>query len=431
MNFQQSLSYLEQIQSLGMKFGLENVRTILSSWRDPHLRYPSVIVAGSNGKGSVCAMLTRILSLHGFRVGLYTSPHLVSYQERIRIGERVISQADFSRVLTALKNRVGALIRAGKLSHPPTHFETLTCMALRYFQQKNVDMAVLEVGMGGRFDATNVVRPSVSVITTISFEHQRSLGSTLKSIAFEKAGIIKPGVPVICGVESSSPRKVIRAQAAEQKAPLIQVFDRERGKQLTVCDNKGCFSYQGEEGTYVYKPSLPGVHQGRNAAVAVAACEELGRRWKKLEKKRIIRGIETTRWEGRLEVYARDPLVILDGAHNIEGAKALRSYVLSLRQKPVVIVFATMADKKIGQLADILFPLADRIFLTRFPYHRAAYPEEMARRLPGFLEKIRVEPDVLKAMGLAHRSAGKRGAVLVTGSLFLVGEVKKLIPRKS
>ncbi len=431
MNFRQSLQYLEQIQSLGMKFGLDNVQTILSSWQDPHRCYPSILVAGSNGKGSVSAQLTRVLTLHGYEVGLYTSPHLISYQERIRIGEKVISQGDFSRGLTELKNRVESLIQAGKLSHPPTHFETLTCLALCYFQQKQVDMAVLEVGMGGRFDATNVVMPCLSLITTISFEHQKSLGNTLSSIAFEKAGIIKPGVPVICGVEAPTALRTIREQAHNKRAPFFQVFDRKQGRKLAIFDEEGVFGYPGRKGTYRYRPSLLGIHQGKNAAVCIAACEELDHRWKKMDKAKIIEGIETTHWQGRLEVFARNPLVLLDGAHNIEGAKALRTYLGSLSRTPLVLVFATMADKKIAQVAGILFPLADAILLTRFPFHRAAYPEEIARRLPKFGDKMRQEPDVHKALELAQQWAGKDGVVLVTGSLFLVGEAKKLILQKS
>lgn len=428
MNFQQSLRYLEQIQSLGMKFGLDNVRIVLASWQDPHLAFPSILVAGSNGKGSVCAMLTRILTLHGYRVGLYTSPHLVSYQERIRIGEQVISQTDFSHDLSELKMRIESLIQKGKLSHPPTHFEILTCLALRYFQKKKVDVAVLEVGMGGRFDATNVVTPLLSIITTISFEHQKSLGNTLKSIAFEKSGIIKPGVPVICGVKAASANRTIREQAGNQQAPLIQVYDRQRGKKLATGEKNGVFQYFSENEAYRFQPSLLGTHQGENAAVCIAACEELGTRWHRLEKAKIIQGLETTRWGGRLEVFAHKPLILLDGAHNIEGARALRAHMESVSLSPLVLVFATMADKKIVQVANILFPLADRIFLTQFPYHRAADPESIALSLPQFQGKIRQEPDVRKAMDMARVSAGETGAVVVAGSLFLVGEVKKLIP---
>jgi len=230
MNYRQCLNYLEQIQTLGMKFGLDNVRTLLAALGNPHQAYPSVLVAGSNGKGSVCAMLTRILTLQGFRAGLYTSPHLVRYEERIRIGGETISAKAFSRVLTRLRSQIERLIGSGKLASPPTHFELLTCAAFMFFAEERVDMAVLEVGMGGRFDATNVVSPVLSVITTISEEHQRSLGESLAEIAFEKAGIIKPGVPVVCGAEAREAVSTIRRRAGEKAAPFIEVFGRHSGE---------------------------------------------------------------------------------------------------------------------------------------------------------------------------------------------------------
>ena len=184
MNTEQCLKYLEKIQNLGIKFGLDNVRTLLASFDNPHEKYSSLVVAGTNGKGSVCAMLTEILTLHDFRVGLFTSPHLVSVEERIRIGRKLISSRSFCRILTALKERIEELIAQKELLSPPTYFELLTCLALVYFEKQRVDMVILEVGMGGRFDATNVVKPVLSVITTISKEHQKFLGASLSQIAF-------------------------------------------------------------------------------------------------------------------------------------------------------------------------------------------------------------------------------------------------------
>jgi dihydrofolate synthase/folylpolyglutamate synthase len=215
MNFQQCLEYLEEVQKLGVKFGLDNVRTVLESLHQPHVRYPTILVAGTNGKGSVSAMITRILSLHGFRVGLYTSPHLVSVRERIRIGDTLISKKAFSLRLTFLKENIEALIHAKKLQHHPTYFEILSCLAFLSFKRDKVDFAVLEVGMGGRFDATNVVSPLVSVITTISPEHQKALGETSGQIAFEKSGIMRPGVPVVCGTEDPEALDVLQRRAEE------------------------------------------------------------------------------------------------------------------------------------------------------------------------------------------------------------------------
>lgn len=432
MTYRESLAYLEDIQSLGIKFGLDNVRTILASLGNPHRSYPTVLVAGSNGKGSVSAMLTRILTLHGYKTGLYTSPHLVRYEERIRISDQLISSKSFSRILTQLRSRIERLISQGKLSSPPTHFELLTCLAFVYFSEERADMAVLEVGMGGRFDATNVSTPLLAIITTISEEHQNTLGETLAEIAYEKAGIIKPGVPVVCGVEEVSALQTIRCQASESQAPLIEVFAPENFLQHELSRDRFVFQFTFEGEPYMYSPSLPGRHQGNNAAVAIAAACQLSQSWNPLDKEKILQGIASTHWDGRLETLITSPPVLLDGAHNREGALALRQYINSNLKSPVIIVFATMQDKKIEDLTEILFPLAQKVILTRYPYFRAATPEEIYQRTSShFHARLEQEPDVEKAVRRALDLAGEAQAVVITGSLFLVGEVKKLFPDPS
>ncbi len=426
MKYEQCLKYLDKIQNLGIKFGLDNVRTILSSFKDPHQKYASVLVAGTNGKGSVCAMLTQILTFHDLRVGLFTSPHLIIPEERVRIGSRLISSRDFCRVLTALKVRIEDLITSKKLLNPPTYFELLTCLALVYFEEQKTDIAVLEVGMGGRFDATNVVKPCVSVITTISGEHQKFLGESLNQIASEKAGIVKPGVPVVCGVEETGAYQTIKKRAGELNAPFTGVFHRKESFSVRKTEREHSFVYQSDGEKYEFSPSLQGEHQGRNAAVTIAACEQLSKGWKRLEKDKIIEGIERTRWEGRLEVVSRKPLVILDGAHNVEGALALKKYIEDGLPSPLVFLFAVMRDKEIEKIADILFPLAEKVILTRFSYFKAASPDDIETKTSGYQDRIIKEPDSRKALKLAVRSAGAEGCVVVAGSLFLVGEIKKM-----
>jgi len=427
MKYEQCLKYLEKIQNLGIKFGLDNVRTILSSFKNPHQKYPSVLVAGTNGKGSVCAMLTQILIHHDLRPGLFTSPHLVKPEERIRIGNRLIPSRDFCRILTVLKARIEELIASKKLRTPPTYFELLTCLALVYFEEQKADIAVLEVGMGGRFDATNVVKPCVSVITTISGEHQKFLGESLNQIAREKAGIVKPGVPVVCGVEEAGAYQTIKKRAEELKAPFYGVFNRKDSFSVRKTKTEYSFIYRSDEERYVFSPSLQGEHQGRNAAVAIAACEQLSTGWKRLEKDKIIEGIEETRWAGRLEVVSREPLVILDGAHNVEGALALKKYIEDSLPSPLIFLFAVMRDKEIEKIADILFPHAEKVILTRFPYFKAASPDDIETKTPGYQDRIIKEPDPRKALKLAVRRAGPDGCVVAAGSLFLVGEIKKII----
>ncbi|MFB0565087.1 MAG: folylpolyglutamate synthase/dihydrofolate synthase family protein [Candidatus Aminicenantaceae bacterium] len=428
MNYKECLRYLEKIQNLGIKFGLDNVRTILSSLDNPHRKYPSLLVAGTNGKGSVCAMLSHILTLHHLRVGLFTSPHLIKVEERIRIGERPISSQDFCRELTLLRETIEDLITSKKLSSSPTYFELLTCLAFNLFKKKKVNVAILEVGMGGRFDATNVVIPIVSIITTISKEHQKFLGDTLVEIASEKAGIIKPGIPVVCGVTKREAFKTIKEKASELEAPFYGVFDKKDCFNPKKTQSGYSFIYESNSEKYLYSPSLPGKHQGENAAVVIVASERLSKNWKRLEKENIIKGIEGTRWEGRLEILPSNPRVILDGAHNEEGARALKSYIQEFITAPLILVAAFMRDKKIETIANILFPLAERIILTRFPYYRAATPEEICDKALEFKDKIILEPNTKKALEMALFQANPQGCILFTGSLYLVGEVKKYLP---
>ena len=431
MNHRECLEYLEKIQNLGIKFGLDNVREVLSAFHSPHLKYPSVLVAGSNGKGSVCAMLSRILTLHGLRAGLFTSPHLVDVEERICINDDLIPKSTFCRLLTKLREKIDRLIDEKKLLNPPTYFEHICCLAFLYFEHQHVDMALLEVGMGGRFDATNIVHPVACVITTISAEHQKFLGESLGQIASEKAGIIKPHTPVICGVKDEKALQVIKRRTEELEAPFQNIFDPE-GIFSQKRTKKGyVFRFKRHGETFTYVPSLPGEHQGQNAAIAIATALTLSQKWKPLEKNKIIQGIQTARWDGRLETISHHPLVLLDGAHNEEGAAALRKYGEDFLTPPLILVFAAMRDKNIEKIADILFPLSEKVILTRFPYFRAATTEELKEKALRHKHHLILEPDVEQAYKLALKMAGPKGTVLVAGSLFLVGEIKKIIRKAS
>jgi dihydrofolate synthase/folylpolyglutamate synthase len=424
-----SRDYLEHLRVHGIKLGLENIKTLLADLGDPQESFPSVHVAGTNGKGSVSAMLASLLSRHGFRVGLYTSPHLVRVEERIRVGERLIGGPDFCRLLGVIRRRIGRLLKDGRLTAHPTYFEVLTALAFLYFRERGVDLAVLEVGMGGRFDATNVVTPLVSVITSIARDHEEYLGKGLARIAREKAGIIKPGVPVVCGCEKGVARAVIERRARTLHDPFRGVFDSS-GRFRAVKTAAG-YRFQYDSGRFVYRfiPGLKGYHQGRNAAVAVAAAEAIADVWKPLVPARITAGIENARWPGRLEHVSRRPDVILDGCHNEEGARALARYIKDFVLGRPVLVFAAAADKPVRRMATHLFPLARRVILTRFPSPRALDPNEIGKILPAFGEKLRVEPDPMKALRRALAEAGRQGTVVVAGSLFLVGEVKRFWPR--
>ena len=431
MNPRECRSYLERVEVYGIKFGLDNIRAVLLDLGRPEASFPSIHVAGTNGKGSVCAMLTEALTLHGLRVGLYTSPHLVAVEERIRLGRRPIASADFCRLLTRVKRSCDKLVASGRLPAPLTYFEHLTAVAFLYFREKRVDAAVLEVGMGGRFDATNVVRPLVSVITSIGLDHQKFLGETLAEIAAEKAGIIKPGVPVVCGVEDGVAERVIRAKAGDGGSPFTGVFDPPN-RLLARKEPTGYrFAFREGTETYRFRPRLAGLHQGRNAATALTTALVLGKTWRRFDPKKVVKGIERASWPGRLEVFGRRPLVVLDGAHNEEGARALARYVRDFMPKPVHLVFAVMRDKDFGPMIRLLFPLARTVIVTTIPFHRAAAPEEILDRAEVFRNKVVLVGDFRRALTQARAAARvSGGSVLAAGSLFLVGEIMKAVADK-
>jgi len=426
MTASESRDYLGRLQHFGIKLGLENIAALCLALGNPQNRFLSIHVAGTNGKGSVSAMLAQVMREHGLKTGLYTSPHLVRVEERIRVDGREIAPKRFQELLAGLKSVIDRLMAEGRLAYHPTYFEVVTALAFLEFAERDVDVAVLEVGMGGRFDATNVVRPLVSVITTIARDHETHLGSTLGKIAFEKAGIIKPAIPVVCGVRGGPALREIRRVARAREAPLTEVFGPGRTLETQRARGGYRFTYTGGNGRYVFSPGLAGRHQGENAAVAIAAAEVLSRIWRPFEKAKIVAAVRETRWEGRLETVRRRPLVLLDGAHNVEGVTALVSHIKEVVRRPVVIVFAAMKDKDLRAMTRILFPAASSIVLTRVPYKRSATPEELLAAAPPFKGRVLLEPDTRRAVELALRESKKRSPVVIAGSLFLIGEVKRL-----
>lgn len=431
MNAAGRRAYLERLEHFGIKLGLDNIRTLLDALGRPQDRFASVLVAGTNGKGSVSAMLARILKEQGVRAGLYTSPHLVRVEERVRVDGTEIAPRDFNRRLEEVRGAIERLIAAGGLPGEATYFEVMTALALRHFARAGVEVAILEVGLGGRFDATNAVDPALSVITTISRDHVEHLGESPAAIAFEKAGILRPGVPVVCGVKSRAAAAVIRERALELGAPYVPVFGP--GTAFAAERSGGGFRFRyrrpGDRAEWVLRPSLAGRHQGENAATAVTAALMLGRIRRPISRRAILRGISGADWPGRLEVVSRRPLVILDGAHNAEGALSLAGYVREVLKRPVVLVFGVMRDKDVRRMAGILFPLARRIVATRVPRERSAAPEDIVAAAPRFRDRIAVSPDPRTAWRLARAEAGPGEPILVAGSLFLVGEFKRFLPR--
>ncbi len=426
----------ELAQTPSHKFDLAHMRVLLEGLDHPERRLKSVLIAGTNGKGSTAATLASIAQAAGYRTALYTSPHLVRINERIRINGREISDSDFSREHDRVEDVAERLVAAGRLPWHPSFFEMLTAMAFDHFAAGNVELAILEVGMGGRLDATNVIEPCISVITDISLDHQKFLGNTIREIAGEKAGIIRPHKPVVTLPQHPEANDVIgntilergvEAVSAVKYVPPVspgaaEFWQSAAGNQKPETGNRYPLSVMGEE--IVVDSPLIGRHQLRNIALAIAAAEELNRCGFKITARDIERGIRETRWPGRFQrLAANQHEFILDVAHNPAGAWALRS-ALSERypDRPLTFVFGAMRDKSIAEMAEILFPTAERVVATRAANPRSATPEEVCDAAARTAAEIVCEPDVAAALRRAAEFAGKSGLIVVTGSIYIVGE---------
>jgi dihydrofolate synthase/folylpolyglutamate synthase len=413
-----SAVYLSSRVRLGVKFGLETMRALVDALGHPERAYPVLLVAGTNGKGSVAAYVDAVLRASGLRVGRYTSPHLVRVNERIAvdgrpIGDRALHEA-VSRVRTAAEG-----LAAGAAPVEPTFFEVLTAAALVHFQTARVEVAVLEVGMGGRLDATNVTDPLCSAIVTVEHDHEAYLGDTLAAIAREKAGVLRHGRVTVLGPMAQEPRRAIEADASEIGARLsdtvVETELRADARQLTRIDLATPVR------TYRRLRPLPGRHQRANLAVAVRLIEHARAAGLAVDLAAVGQGVGRTRWPARLQRIAGHPALLVDGAHNPAGARALAD---ELRHRPpFVLVFGAMADKDVGEMGRVLFPLARQVVITQTGEARAASPDEVARRVGPAAASARRDPRVRSALAQARRMAGPRGLVVVAGSLYLAGDV--------
>ena len=394
------------------KLGLQRIMQLLASLGHPERAFRVVHVAGTNGKGSVCAMIDSGLRAAGVRTGLFISPHLIEPTERIQIDGMPVSQAQFSKAFDVVHAAAAAL----PFEHP-SYFETITAMAFWLFREAAIETAVVEVGLGGRLDCTNVVQPVLTVITSVDMDHEAWLGDTIQLIAAEKAGILKPGVPAVVSAQRRDVQVVLDARAKELGVRVLRADDfRATGIE---CDARGGrFSGSGLSGLRV---PLPGEHQIGNAITAVMALRELA-----VPDAAIEEGLATTRWPGRLEYISPNPDVLLDGAHNPAGAQALARYLEKhCRPRKIWMIFAAMRDKAAEQVGSILFPLADELILTAPALARAMTPQELAE-LAGKLQfpNARTAANPIDALQLAAEGASQDDVIVATGSLYLVGEVR-------
>ncbi len=459
MDYSEAVKYLSSLgnEVLTAKLGLRNISTLLKLLGDPHRRFESILIAGTNGKGSVAAFCESILRSAGYRTGLYTSPHLVRVEERICVDGAKISPEEFSCLTGEVRDVVSFLLSQSRsretdswLRCHPTYFETVTAIAFKYFAERQIDVAVLEVGLGGRLDATNVVDPLVAVITNIDYDHQKYLGSTLEEIATEKAGIIKPRLgltrysrtrfrrptdkpsdrlPVVLCHSSRTVTEVIESQCRATGSRLVRALE---GMEYEARpDEQGYFRLHLKSGfcsgVEVSIP-LPGEHQVANAITAVRIMECLELYNVAFDVMSIERGIAQTRWPGRLEILDLRPRIVLDGAHNRAGAEMVRRYIQSfLDPNRIVMIYSAMRDKPVKEMARNLFPLSRQVILPRLESERAANPLEIAALLPEFDSIIRCAKNVGEALCLAQQMAGRNDTIFVVGSLFLTGEVKKAL----
>jgi dihydrofolate synthase / folylpolyglutamate synthase len=430
----------ELAQTPSHKFDLAHMRVLLAALDNPERRFPSVLIAGTNGKGSTASTLASILRASGVRTGLYTSPHLVRINERIQIGGEPIGDSDFALVHDLVDRTAERLVGENELPWHPSFFEMLTAIAFEYFSRRKVEIAVLEVGMGGRLDATNVVEPRVSVITDVSLDHQKFLGDTVAEIAAEKAGIIRPGGVVVTLPQQPQANDVIGNTILELGArgvsavPYVPPVSPASSAYLAAGAGKMAVSryplqVMGEQ--IMVETPLLGRHQLRNVALAIAAAEELGRQGFPVRAASVEQGIRETRWPGRFQVLpaAGDaPEYVLDVAHNPAGAWALRSTLSAgYPDRPLTFVFGAMRDKAIGEMTEILFPLAARVIATRADNPRSASPEEIRDAASRTSTSIEEAPDVAAAIELARTSARADAVVVITGSIYIVGEAMRLL----
>jgi dihydrofolate synthase/folylpolyglutamate synthase len=423
------------------KFDLAHMRRLAEALGNPQRKLQSVLIAGTNGKGSTAATLASIAQAAGYRTGLYTSPHLLRVNERIQINQESISDAEFAVIYDRVERCAHELVERGELPWHPSFFEMLTAMAFEYFASAGVELAVLEVGLGGRLDATNIVDPLISVITDIDFDHQNYLGNTLPEIAHEKAGILRPKGTVVLlpqhpivnetlGKEIMS--RDARAVSAVKNMPSMTPGADDLASHAPPGQNQFTLDVMGKEIKVDFP--LAGRHQLRNLALAITAAEELNKFGFQISAEDIGCGIHSTNWPARFQVIpAADgfPEVVLDVAHNPSGAWALRSALSTFYEdRPLTFIFGAMRDKAISEIADIIFPLADRVIATHAENPRAASSQQIAELGAHTHTEILQAKSVPEALDRACTLAGSKGVIVITGSIYIVGEALGILARK-
>lgn len=418
--YDQCLKTMFGLRRFGIKLGLDIITQILTGLGEPHKAYRTIHIAGTNGKGSVASMLAGILQTAGYSVGLYTSPHLIHFNERIRIDGRPVTDAEIVETYRAIRK-----VQEG--DREPTFFEFTTAMALQLFKKHKVDWAVIETGMGGRLDATNVLNPEVSVITNISLEHKSYLGDTIAAITHEKAGIIKPDTPTVTGLQQAAAIEVVTARAKDVNAPLYRMGPDFTCRSLP----SGRFDYEGLD--YQWKDlstNLLGRHQVDNASLALATAELLIQQGVAVEEAHIRTALDQVSWPGRLETVCEEPRIILDGAHNLKAAENLSRYLEeTYPDKEIIVVAGILDDKPAEEMLAALLAVCHRAVITAPTINRAIPSDVLARTARKFVDTIDEVPTVDRAVARALQIVESDQVICIAGSLYVVGEAMQTLLR--
>ena len=435
MNYDAAVRYLLSLgrelaaptQAAAAKFDLENISVLAERLGRPERAYPSAHIAGTNGKGSTAAFLESILRRAEFRTGLNTSPHLDKINERIRVDGEEIGDDAFAESFTRIRTSIEELLAEGKLRAHPTYFECVTAMAFEHFARERVEFGVFEVGLGGRLDATNILSPVVTIITRIDFDHENFLGHSIEEIAREKAGILKPGVPVIVAEQRTEARNVILARAAELDCPVVETAQAFRIGAISRQDGRARahITETSSANTLEIAPSLPGDFQLQNALNAFAAARLLQSRGYRISDDAIVEGLAGTVWPGRLEKLQSKPDIYLDGAHNPGAAQQLANFLQqNFAGRRIALVYGALRDKAVDEVAGILFPLAHEVIFTEPRTSRAISASRLAEIASHHASSFSVVSSAEQALDVALAEAAPGDAIFITGSLYLVGQLR-------
>lgn len=433
MNYQESIEFLEGAETFGIKPGLERIQAVLDKLDHPEKAYKTIHVTGTNGKGSVVAMIGSVLENSGLKIGRFISPHLIDYTERIHVNGRDISQEDFARAASVVRKAAEEAVKEG--SEPLTEFELLTAMGFWYFREAGIDYAVIEVGMGGLYDSTNVILPVVSVITNVAMDHEKYLGSTLQDIAHQKAGIMKKGIPAVTAAQHVA-LKQLKKEAHERESRLyfygrdFEIESRQKWKTGQVVSIKRKDMPKEQEKALLFVPFV-GAHQAVNAAVAAMALSIVMKQDKRINENDLREGLARAQWGGRFETHhLRGIPIVLDGAHNPAGAEALKEALEEqYPDKRRVMVFTSLQDKDTETVIQLLVRKDDLVFACEAPTPRTRRPEEIEAMIDA--QKLKAahkpEPSVDAALHDALEAAKEGDIILVCGSLYILGDAIRWI----